>query len=394
MKYDRKILKEYVEKGLLKESKHPNLPLYLYKYTEKCQFENKWDEITKACRGLVLDEEGNVVVNCMPKFFNYEQEAFYEQPDLPYTVYPKLDGSLIQAAWWAPENWHDELIVTSSGSFSSWHAKRAEDLLSTPLMKQHDLDYGKTYIFELVGPDNRIVVDYKEERLILLAVRETKTGIELPLELFSDTFEVAQPLGFKHDMPISFLAEEIARQDFLNEEGFIVKYSNGQRIKFKYHQYVHLHKIMTGVSEKWVWETLKSGNELVLDSVPDEVYDWVKDVRSKLAFEHVRVENKCQWLCHEVQLNHGAGFLGQEVSRKDFAITITNPKSPYFQYKHIMFAMYDGKPYDHMIWEMIKPEGETRKFAANAATHRNAKSKDGLYGYSGDVYFDEISGKE
>ena len=295
-----------------------------------------------------------------------------------------VHNSLIQVAWYNVEHlqtiidentpgYHDhELVVTSSGSFDSWHSNRAEQLLAHLC---RNIDFDKTYIFELIGPQNQIVVKYPEEKLILLAVRETATGIELPLELFADKFEVVEPLGYKNDLPISFLAEEIARQEYLNEEGFIVKYSNGQRIKFKYHQYVQLHKIMTGISEKWVWETLKDGSELLLDSVPDEVYDWVKEVQAKLKAEFELIQSKIGWFSYEIQSNLG-GPLMADFSRKDYAVTITNPRSPYFPYKHILFAMYDGKPYEYMIWDLIKPEGETRKFAANAAAYGNAKNAD------------------
>lgn len=385
MKIDRNKLQEYVERGLIRETKHPEYNLFLYKYTEKCAFENKWDDFTKMCRGLVLDEDGNIVINSMPKFFNYEQHVFYQMSDLPYTVYPKLDGSLIQVAWYNPisEELPTELIVTSSGSFSSWHSNRAEELLSTPIQNQDKFDFDKTYIFELIGPENQIVVKYPEEKLVLLVVRETKTGIELPLELFADKFEIAKPLWYKQEITINELADEIRSETYNNEEGFILKFSNGERIKFKYHEYIRLHKMMTGVSEKWIWEALKEGSGLTLDNVPDELYDWVNEKRMGLEqkFAEIKEEAASQFI--EVYLNLcGLSFAPRKFSKKEFAETITNPKSPYYKNKHLLFAMYDEKPCDDIIWKMIEPGGETRKFA---------KTKD-LCGASGVVYLDEISG--
>jgi hypothetical protein len=42
------------------------------------------------------------------------------------------------------------------------------------------MDPAYTYLFEVVGPDNRIVLEYDEHALILLAVVEIETGLELP----------------------------------------------------------------------------------------------------------------------------------------------------------------------------------------------------------------------
>lgn len=39
-------LNKYYEDGLLYKQVHPTLPLTIWNYTEKVQYENLWDEIT------------------------------------------------------------------------------------------------------------------------------------------------------------------------------------------------------------------------------------------------------------------------------------------------------------------------------------------------------------
>ena len=61
MTLDLNILNNYLSEGLVVKNDHPTLPISIWNYSRTCQYENKWDEITKQCRGLILDNEGNVV---------------------------------------------------------------------------------------------------------------------------------------------------------------------------------------------------------------------------------------------------------------------------------------------------------------------------------------------
>ena len=83
-------LNQYYEDGLLYKQVHPTLPLTIWNYTEKVQFENLWDEVTLMCRGLVTDNEGNMVAIPFQKFFNIEEGKF--TPTENFEVYEKMDG--------------------------------------------------------------------------------------------------------------------------------------------------------------------------------------------------------------------------------------------------------------------------------------------------------------
>ena len=64
-----------------------------------------------------------------------------------------------------------------------------------------------------------------------------------------------------------------------NAEGFVVRFSNGDRMKVKGEEYLRLHKIMTNISTTGVWEHLSSGGDIneLLKDVPDEFYKKVKE---------------------------------------------------------------------------------------------------------------------
>lgn len=148
MKYDLKILQEYIDKKLIHRQVHPTLPLSIYKYSQECVFSRAWDDITMNMRGTVLDNEGNQVSNPFPKFFNLEElePLGISLPNLPYKVYDKADGSLIEVF-----KYNGEIVVSSAGSFTSAQAVAAENMLKTKYshLLEH-IEEGKTYLFELI----------------------------------------------------------------------------------------------------------------------------------------------------------------------------------------------------------------------------------------------------
>jgi len=100
MNLDLNILNKYISEGLVVKNDHPTLPISIYNYSRTCQYENKWDEITKMCRGLILDQEGNVIAKGFNKFFNMEEHQPEEIPNETFEVFEKLDGSLGILFWY------------------------------------------------------------------------------------------------------------------------------------------------------------------------------------------------------------------------------------------------------------------------------------------------------
>ena len=53
---DLERLHSLIEEGYISVQQHPSAQLFIYNYTSKTQFERLWNELTLACRGLILDE--------------------------------------------------------------------------------------------------------------------------------------------------------------------------------------------------------------------------------------------------------------------------------------------------------------------------------------------------
>jgi RNA ligase len=128
-----------------------------------------------------------------------------------------------------------------------------------------------------------------------------------------------------------------------NHEGFVVRFSNGGRMKVKGEEYIRLHKIMTNLSTTAVWEVLSNGGNMddLLKDVPDEFYSKINDYEKSLIAHFNKLKEEYQ--------NHFDSIrrLG---NRKLFAQTAIM-----FQYPSILFGMLDGKNISPIIWKIIKP---------------------------------------
>ena len=167
-------LNKRVEDGLISAQKHDTLQLIIWNYTQTCQFSKAWDEYTMAARGLITDLEGNVVARPFKKFFNIDEREETKIENLPTEtpdVYTKYDGSLGILYFDG-----DLPCIATRGSFNSDQAKWATEWIQTKFLKKSDFLEGYTYLFEIIYPENRIVVDYgKERNVCYLTSRETET---------------------------------------------------------------------------------------------------------------------------------------------------------------------------------------------------------------------------
>jgi len=327
-----KKFQKYVDQKLLIKQKHPFQELYIYNYSQKVQFEKLWDDVTSICRGLILDNQGNIIANPFPKFFNYGE--FKENlPNESFEVYKKMDGSL------GILYWIDDIpFIATRGSFISEQAQFASNLLQTKYQKNiKNLDKNHTYLFEIIYPKNKIVVDYKnKEELILLAIRNTKTGEEYPLKDLG--FPIVEKLEWQGNI------EKLAELNYNNEEGFVVKFKSGLRLKIKFSEYIRLHRLITGFSNKSIWECLKNESSIdeFLERVPDEFFDWVEKTKKDLIDNFSKIEKEYKEYFQKIDTTK---------SRRDLALEFKN-----YKYPSILFNMLDKKNYKDFIWKILKPE--------------------------------------
>lgn len=350
MKYNLDILNDYIDAGLVLKQDHPTLPISIYNYSRKTQYEGKWDEITLNCRGLILDFQGKVVAKTFPKFFNYEELVgskwkLSEIPNEPFEVFEKLDGSL-GIFFYYEEQW----IMATKGSFISEQSVKGMQIAKKYLYDKTCIP-GFTYLFEIIYPENRIVCDYgKDERLVLLSIMN-RNGIELPYDMIEqDGWDIVRRYDGISDFKV--LKEMISK----DREGFVVRFQNGMRMKIKGDEYVRLHKILTQVSSYDIWEYLKEGKDImeIVEKVPDEFDKWVKLKVSEISYNHFRISEYCGKL-HDY-FRYGKYNDKPEPTKKEYAEHVKNNINPNLH--GVMFAIWDGgnKKADDIIWKLVKPK--------------------------------------
>ncbi len=328
--FNTSLLEEMMAEGFVVKQNHPETDLFIYNYSPKAQYDRIWNEVTLNCRGLILDANMNVVARPFPKFFNLGEQENQHIPNEAFEVYEKMDGSL------GILYWHNKQpFIATRGSFTSNQSVKANNILNTKYSHIHNrLNPDKTYLFEIIYPENRIVVDYgSTEDLVLLSIVDKATGNEEPLE------DIGFPVVKRYDGINN--THQLQALEENNKEGFVIRFASGLRYKVKFKEYVRIHRIITQVSNISIWEYLRAGNTLdeLLDRVPDEFYNWVRQTNTELLAAYKNIEDAAR-----------AEFkdLGD---RKETAL--------YFQqcaYPNILFSMLDERDYADAIWKMLRPK--------------------------------------
>jgi len=378
--FDVELLGKYIEDGWINVQTHPTLPLNILSYSRNTQYKRFWNDITRHCRGLVVERDtGRIVGNCLLKFFNHDEIKV--DTDGPVQVTDKLDGSYLSAFLY-----NDEIVVATRGSFTSPQAQEAMKIINENVHYQTALKIlcrENTAIFEIVYPANRIVLDYGNVRDLILIGTIANFELSAGRQLWTPATNIAWP-GLKVEtFKVDSYTEALSLPPRENAEGIVIYFENtGERVKVKQEDYKELHRIMTNCTARRIWmhlaveefqHVIKTDNlwatylqikpaevkeiqstgsnweATFLNNVPDEFDQWVtktvQGIRAKIAYreydirqEYIRIWNK----------------VGKD--RKAFALeTLGHPD------RDLMFYLLDNKDRDlkFALWLAAKPEHET-----------------------------------
>jgi RNA ligase len=221
-----------------------------------------------AARGLILDPSARrIVATPFPKFFNAGERG-QPIPDLPFETFEKLDGSLIivfhhRGAWRA----------ATKGAFDS-----AQAIWAQPRLDAADLSAlvpGTTYLAEATYLENRIVVRYEQPALVLLAAYG-EDGTELP---FDDIAAAAERLGWPAAPRHAFasVSDLLSQAKALprTREGFVMRFSNGLRLKVKGDEYKRIHALISRITPLAMWEAMAADDDMetIRRDLPEEFRD-------------------------------------------------------------------------------------------------------------------------
>lgn len=331
-----------IANGYVRCNEHPdNSELWILNYTEKAAYEGYWNNVTLNCRGLIIGPFCDIVARPFPKFFNYGQVGCPEiDLDEPAIVTDKMDGSL-GILYKNPDI--GRYAIATRGSFVSAQAAKATEILRNkyPSFKPFG---GWTYLFEIVYPENRIVCDYRGmEDLVFLGAVVIETG-ESRGPQFANL--LAWPGPVAEVFEYQTMREALAAKPREGKEGFVVHLLDSDvRVKIKQEDYIALHRIVTGLNARSVWQAMLTNSlDQLIEQIPDEFHEFIRGVESDILLE---VESGVRMSIREFD-----SILRnvQPTSKKDFAMVAKD-----FRYSWALFNLWDGKDIYQQFLELAKP---------------------------------------
>lgn len=209
-----------------------------------------YNPIVRNCRGIIL-EENTLIPVCVPfyKFGNYGEGYV---PNIDWSsakTQEKVDGSLIKV-WYHNGKWR----VSTNGTINAYKCPLGlVDFaqLDCPyntfgelfnIAKQNAkldfdiLDKNKTYMFELVSPYNKVVVNYENIEIYHIGTRDNNTYEEIEIDI-----GVKKPKQYS----LNTLEDCIKSANELsyNKEGYVVVDKYWNRVKIKSPAYVAVHHL-------------------------------------------------------------------------------------------------------------------------------------------------------
>jgi RNA ligase len=237
----------------------------------------------------------------------------------------------------------DGLAITTRGDPNGWQAVAATALLRERY-PQLEVPEGETWLFEIVLPENRVVVDYGARRdLVLLAAVDIETGrdVELPACWSGPLLDpVAVDAG-----SLGGLMDDVGA----DREGFVLHWpAHGLRAKVKMADYLRRHRMIFGTSTKTIWESLAAGGDPLAEvaSAPDGLQQFVARHTAILQKRHDAVIGAARAVVDSLRPE-------QRADRRLAAAVIKNTPYP-----GLGFLALDGR--DDALraaaWRCVRPE--------------------------------------
>jgi len=350
---------------IFNETKHVvngfDVSIFNYRLAQWKDFENPLgdDSGVKAyeLRGLtyVFNNDGTLYDRylLLNKFFNIDQtpcSLYSVIKDLKIErIFNKEDGSIASFVK-LPDG---SVRAKSKASFISDQAIGSQRVYDTDDNIRRVVDYFLSKnivpVFEYVSPDNKIVVPYSNTDLILLQLRDNRTGEYLDIDDFQDILNGVSVVVTEDNT----LDKLIELKDILEDkEGWVIQFENGKMVKLKTKWYIDLHGLFTeelnreNLIFKMIFEETIDDALALLGEDETSVYVkmTVNEINELLNF-------KIKKLYKEVM-----DFLDSEYDgdKKDFSLKHS---------KHKLFSLAIGVINDKDLVDMIKVlyEKQTRR---------------------------------
>lgn len=242
--------------------------------------------IRRECRGITFDKSGKISSRKYHKFFNISERDETQVSNLDFSkshiIMEKCDGSMI-----TPLIFNNTVRTATKMGIETDVAEQPQKWLSQQNKSKTDwlrdmCMVATTPIFEWTSPNNRIVVKYDIDDLILTGIRDNITGKYLDINSFNSPFTIVKTYG-SVDIPVDeYISKSIAQ---VGREGDVIRWADGHMAKLKNTHYVQIHKTKDRIRSN------RNIVELMLSNSLDDLYPFLDKIDS----DRVREFEKSFW---------------------------------------------------------------------------------------------------
>ena len=315
--------------------------------------ETEHDAIRRECRGMLFYKDGTVMSRRLHKFFNVNErdETQFHAIDweCSHVILEKLDGSMITPLFTdAGIRWGTKMGITEvsmqAEKFVACHPQYEQ------FARMVMVNLGFTPIFEWCSRKQRIVVDYPEDRLVLIAARNTISGKYFSLrwlQEYGEMYDIEVVKTYEGSaQSMAHLMDET--RDAEGIEGWIIRFDDGHMVKCKGEWYLRIHKTKDNLLHEkniialLVEEKMDDAKAFMLDDDRKRVEEFETDF-----WIGVNQTVKSYDLYFDTVVAHG-------LDRKRFALEwMPTIKAQDAFAAGIVFGKFDGKDTRKMVLDLI-----------------------------------------
>jgi len=181
-------------------------------------------------------------------------------------------------------------------------------------------------IFEYVAPHNRIVLRYSKEELILLRLRDNKTGKHIDISEHLDKIGSIKIAPFEDDHTLDDLIEKSKSE--VDKEGWIVQFDNDHMLKIKTDWYFQRHGLLTNDIYREhiiIGYILDDLIDDIIAQIPEDEVDAHQRINKIISIVKKSLRDKTDEIISAYK-----DYVASGMSKKEYAIS--NRKDPNFAF--------------------------------------------------------------
>lgn len=270
----------------LVREKHLANGISSFNFSNKCFFNQAWDDINVKARGLFVKDDNKVVARSYNKFFNIGERPETEMASLrenlvfPVCAYVKSNGFLAMISADPTEN--GKLFIASKSTNEGDFAGYIRDVLDKTLTTAQQEEFAEylrkndcTAVFECIDPiHDPHIVEYSHPHLVLLDL--VYNDFNYSHAGYYTLIDVAGHFGFYCKVLSKVIANWQEFEAFIDKwaarasiEGFVFEDADGFMVKYKTPWYKNWKQARGVLQQVWTGRDIET----------------IKNIKNKLAFE-------------------------------------------------------------------------------------------------------------